>query len=143
MNIFTIHGRLARDPELTRDATDPKRDRCKFTVAVDRRYGDESDFFDCVIFGKRAGVIDKFFRKGSEIAASGELQTRIYDDKNGVRRKAYTLSVDSFDFCGSKGDNTASEPTGTQTQPAPAQTEAAPAEAVPEGFEQIEEDIPF
>lgn len=138
MNIHTIHGRLARDPELTRD-NDPKYDRCKFTVAVDRRYGDETDFFDCTIFGKRAAVIDKFFRKGSEIAVTGEGQIRTYEDRNGVKRKSYSIVVGEFDFCGSKGDNTSSEPTSSE----PPQTEAAPDEQVPDGFTQVEEDIPF
>ena len=64
MNIKIIHGRLVRAPELTRDDTDDKKNRCKFTVATDRRYGDEADFHDCIIFGKRAEVIDKYFDKG-------------------------------------------------------------------------------
>lgn len=100
MNIHLIHGRLVRDPEFTKGNED-KNSRCNFTVAVDRRYGDETDFFDCVIFGKRAEVIHKFFHKGSEILASGEGQIRSYDDKSGVRRKAYSITVSDFDFCGS------------------------------------------
>ena len=104
MNRHNIHGRLARDPELTQGA-DQNKDRTNFTVAVDRRYGDETDFFDCVIFGKRAGVIDKYFSKGSEIVLSGEGQIRKYKGKDGVDRKAYSIVVDDFDFCGSKKDS--------------------------------------
>lgn len=104
MNRHNIHGRLVRDPELTQGA-DQNKDRTNFTVAVDRRYGDETDFFDCVIFGKRAGVIDKYFSKGSEIVLSGEGQIRKYKGKDGVDRKAYSIVVDDFDFCGSKKDS--------------------------------------
>ena len=124
MNIHMIHGRLVRDPELTKGNED-KNSRCKFTVAVDRRYGDETDFFDCVAFGKRAEVIDKYFSKGSEIIVSGEGQIRSYDDKNGVRRKAYSILVADFNFCGSRNDSN-----GSNTAPAPAETK-------------LEEDIPF
>ena len=127
MNKHTIHGRLVRDPEITSGA-EPKNDRCKFTVAVDRRFGDETDFFDCVMFGKRASVIDKYFRKGSEIILEGEGQLRAYDDKNGVRRKAYSIVVSEFDFCGSKADGQASAPTQEEPQPT---------------FKEINEDIPF
>ena len=126
MNIHMIHGRLARDPELTR-GDEPNKSRCKFTVATDRRYGDESDFFDCVIFGKRAEVIEKFFHKGSEILVSGEGQLRSYEDKNGVKRKSYSIIVADFDFCGSKSDGSS----------APKQTEPQPS------FEEIDEEIPF
>lgn len=128
MNIHMIHGRLARDPEMTR-GDEPTKNRCKFTVATDRRYGDESDFFDCVIFGKRADVIEKYFHKGSEILLSGEGQLRSYEDKNGVKRKSYSIIVADFDFCGSKSDGSSA--------PAPKQTEPQPS------FEEIEEDIPF
>ena len=102
MNIHFIHGRLVRDPELTPRANSESSDRCNFTVATDRKYGDEADFYDCVMFGKRAGVIDKYFSKGSEIVVVGEGQIRSYTDKNGNKRKAYSVVVADFDFCGSK-----------------------------------------
>ena len=127
MNIQMIHGRFTRDPELKK-GSEASKDRCNFTVAVDRRYGDETDFFDCVVFGKRAEVISKYFRKGSEIVLSGEGQIRSYDDKNGVRRKAYSILVSDFDFCGSKADGTNTAPKQAEPQP---------------DFEEINEDIPF
>jgi len=104
MNSHFIHGRLARNPEFTQ-GSETTKDRCNFTVATDRRYGDEADFFDCVIFGKRAGVVDKYFKKGSEIVLIGEGQIRSYEDKNGVKRRSYSVVVQDFDFCGSKREN--------------------------------------
>ena len=102
MNIHFIHGRLVRTPELTPRANSDGSDRCNFTVAVDARFGDETYFYDCVIFGKRAGVVAKYFDKGSEIVLFGEGQQRSYTDKNGVKRKSYSVVVSDFDFCGSK-----------------------------------------
>jgi len=125
MNIHMIHGRLVRDPEFTA-GSEPTKDRAKFTVATDRRYGDESDFFDCTIFGKRAQVIDKYFHKGSEIVLSGEGQIRSYEDKNGVKRKAYSIIISDFDFCGSKSDGSGTKPDGPEPK-----------------FEEIDEDVPF
>lgn len=125
MNIHMIHGRLARDPELTKGNED-KNSRCKFTVATDRRYGDEADFYDCVVFGKRAEVIDKYFSKGSEIVLFGEGQQRSYTAKDGTKRKSYSIIVADFDFCGSRNGGNESN------------TEAAPTEP-----EKLDEDIPF
>ena len=102
MNIHFIHGRLVKDPELTPRANSESSDRCNFTVATDRRYGDEADFYDCVVFGKRAGVIEKYFSKGSEIVLFGEGQQRSYTAKDGTKRKSYSVVVSDFDFCGSK-----------------------------------------
>lgn len=105
MNKHIIHGRLTRDPELTPRKNSDSKDRVNFTVAVDRRYGDETDFFDCVLFGGGAAVIDKYFRKGSEIVVVGEGQICKYTGKDGIDRKAYSIVVSDFDFCGSKNDS--------------------------------------
>jgi len=136
MNIHLIHGRLTRDPEFTR-GQEEKSDRAKFTVAVDRRYGDETDFIDCTVFGKRAGVIEKYFHKGSEIIVSGEGQVRSYEDRNGVKRKSYSVIVADFDFCGSRSDGNGANTMQTSTTPA-----TVPADPEP-SFEEIDEDIPF
>ena len=138
MNDHKIHGRFARDPELTRGQTDTK-DRCNFTVAVDRRYGDETDFFDCVIFGKRAGVIDKYFSKGSEIILSGEGQIRFYEDKQGVKRRAYSIVVSDFDFCGTKKGSS----NNMSDADVAALEQAASDLLIPDSFEDAEGDIPF
>lgn len=123
MNIQFIHGRFTRDPEFT-NGDSPEKDRCKFTVASDRRFGEKANFLNCVIFGKRAAVIDKFFHKGSEIVLIAEEQTESYMDKNGNKRTSYSNVVIDFDFCGSKSD-------------APKQEEPEPK------FEEIDEEIPF
>ena len=104
MNNHTIHGRLVRDPELTPRKNSDSSDRVNFTVAVDRRFGDETDFIDCVAFGKTAELIDKWMQKGREIIVWGEGHINSYTDRNGVKRKSYSIFVDGFDFCGSKSD---------------------------------------
>lgn len=105
MNNHTIHGRLVRDPELTPRPNSDSSDRVNFTIAVDRRFGDESDFFDCVAFGKRAEVIHKYFKKGQEIIVWGEGQIHAYEGKDGVKRRSYSIFTEGFDFCGSKNDS--------------------------------------
>ena len=124
MNNHTIHGRLVRDPEYTPRRNSDSSDRVNFTVAVDRRYGDETDFFDCVAFGKTAELIDKWMQKGREIIVWGEGHIHSYEDKNGVKRKSYSIFVDGFDFCGSKNDS---------------KTSTAPSDS----FEEAERDMPF
>ena len=135
MNIKFIHGRLTRDPELTR-GSDQSHDRVNFTVATDRRFGDETDFHDCVMFGKRAAVIDKYFSKGSEIVLFGEDQQRNYTDRNGVKRTSWSIMVAEFEFCGSK--KTVSEDTAKAIE-----SIAREALNVPDSMEQAESDIPF
>ena len=134
MNNHIIHGRLVRDPELTPRRNSEGSDRVNFTVAVDRRFGDESDFFDCVAFGKRAETIDKYFKKGQEIITWGEGHINSYEDRNGVKRKSYSIFVEGFDFCGSRKDN---------GQAAAQIAQDAAALLMPDTMEAQEEDIPF
>lgn len=106
MNSCIIHGRLVRDPEMKGYTTSRGDDGSltKFTVAVDRRFGEETDFFDCVCYGKLAEVIHKHFSKGREIVVSGEMQCHKYEAKDGTNRYPWSLVVSTFDFCGKKDD---------------------------------------
>lgn len=136
MNLILIHGRLAREPEFTAGA-EPSKDRTNFTVASNRRFGDEADFLDCVIFGKRAGVISKFFHTGSEIVFYGELQTNVHPDKQGNKRKYYSVVAMDFEFCGSKKSEQGSN------KPEYSEEKTREALEASDSLEQAEEDIPF
>ena len=78
MNSICIHGRLTRNPELKsyRNSKGADNSLCRFSVAVNRNYGDDADFFNCTVFGKRAEVIDKYFSKGSEIIIRGRINIK-------------------------------------------------------------------
>lgn len=126
MNNINIYGRLARDPEV-KDYTTQKGDSgkiCNFTVAVNRNFGEEADFFNCRIFGKRAEVIEKYFSKGSRIVIAGEMQCQVYE-KNGEKKYPWVLLVRDFNFVDSKNDG--------------AMQNSKPADS----FEQIDEEVPF
>ena len=130
MNSIIIHGRLVRTPEAGEFTTKngDKRANCKFTVAVDRRYGEETDFFNCVCFGRLSEVIAKFSDKGSEIVVSGEMQCNPYEAKDGSKRYPWSLIVNSMDFCGSKKDK-----------------DGSVNDDVPDGFKAVDDDddVPF
>ena len=109
LNRHEIMGRLVRDPELTRGA-DETKDRINFTVAVDDDYGDGTEFIDCVLFGKRAGAVEKWKKKGDGIYVAGPGRIHSYEGKDGVKRKSYSITVRDMDLFppGSK-DNGKSE----------------------------------
>lgn len=115
LNYITIHGYLGRDPELTeQDGANGPYKKVTFSVGVSRDYGDGTDWFYCVMYGKRAEVIDKYFSKGSAIIVSGRMES--YKPKNEPDRTAWLLKAETFDFCDKKnggtdqGETIASEP---------------------------------
>ena len=106
MNHVTLHGRIARDPEIK--TTQSGTQFARLSIAVDRitKAGEErkADFIPCLAWGKTAEFIGKYFQKGQEILAEGRIQTGSYE-RDG--RKVYTTDVviDRVEFCGSKGGN--------------------------------------
>jgi single-strand DNA-binding protein len=117
LNHITIMGRLTRDPEMRRTGSGTAV--VNFTVAVDRDFADkqsgqkETDFIDCVAWRHTGEFVSKYFRKGSQIALSGRLQSRKWTDKDGGKRTAWEVVADNCYFAGSKnGDTQASAPQG-------------------------------
>ena len=106
MNRIIIKGRLVRDPEMKTSASGVEI--CKFTVAVDRRMQKDkekvTDFFDCTAFGNTGAAISKYITKGREILVEGRMESS-KTEKDGVKRTWWGVTVDSFEFCGSKGDS--------------------------------------
>lgn len=107
-NYIQRHGRLTRDPEERKYNTKDGNEgvMASFGVAVSNSYGakTETSFYDCNVFGKRAEAILKYFRKGSEIVVRGEFEQYEYE-KDGQKRRKWSLTVGDFDFCGSRSDN--------------------------------------
>lgn len=107
MNRVTIMGRLTANPELK--TTQSGISVTSFTVAVNRKFKDASgnftaDFIDCVAWRQTAEFITRFFSKGNMIALEGTLQTRMWEDKNGSKRKTTEVVVDGAYFTGSKNE---------------------------------------
>ena len=100
LNQVTIQGRMAKDAE-DRMMNNGKV-MTTFSVAVQRNYKIdgkyEADFIDCVAFDKIAEHIGKYFHKGDMILLTGELQTKLYEDKNGKKHKAVAVRVNSTYF---------------------------------------------
>ena len=112
MNKVFLVGRLTRDPELRYTSSNLASMRC--AIAVDRAYqreGEErgADFINIVAFGNRAETIQKFFKKGNQIAIDGHINTGSYDDADG--KKVYTTDViiDNFQFIDPKGTRPVSD----------------------------------
>ena len=105
MNKIIIKGRLTRDPEMKTGASGIEF--CKFTVAVDRKISKEkmkekqADFFDCTAFGKTGAAISAYMTKGREILVEGRMESST-SEKDGQKRTFWGVTVDTFEFCGSR-----------------------------------------
>lgn len=126
-------GRLTRDPEVRYTQGDNPMCIANFTVAVDRtfkskREGDPTaDFIPCVVFGKLAEHVQKYYCKGLKTALTGRIQTRNYTNRDGVKVYVTEVVVEHLEFAESKNAS------GSQNNSTPQQGYAQPAQG---GYQQ-------
>lgn len=100
MNIVILEGRLTRDPELRANGS---VQLVKYTIAVDREYkkaGEEkqTDYFNCVSFGKTSDFIDAKMFKGDLIQVQGRVEIQKWNDKDGKARESVSIVGDKVRF---------------------------------------------
>lgn len=98
MNRAIIIGNLVRDLELR--FTNTGKEVANFTVAVSRNYGEkkETDFINCIAWGKTAENMAKYLSKGSKVAVEGRIQVSSYDNKEGQKVYKTEIVADSVEF---------------------------------------------
>ena len=101
MNKVILIGRLTKDPELN-FAAGSGTAVTRFSLAVTRPFKkDETDFINCVAFGKTGETIAQYLTKGRQLAVTGSIRTGSYDAKDGTKRYTTDVVVESFEFIGS------------------------------------------
>ena len=141
-NKVILMGNLTADPELRQ--TPSGVSVCRFTIAVQRLYGEKkTDFFEVVAWRVTAEFVSRYFCKGQAILVCGNLQNNEWTDKNGSKRIRTEVIADDVTFADSRQRNEAPEPV---TPTFGAVYAAANADQVQQNtFEVVEEDsdLPF
>ncbi len=96
INTCTLVGRITKD--LSLNATQSGNKYCQFTLAVNRRGTDDTDFINCVAWNKSAENLCQYMSKGSLIGIVGRIQTRSYENKQGQRIYITEVVADSVTF---------------------------------------------
>lgn len=106
MNVVTLIGRITKDLELKKAGSTNK---CDFAIAVDRRFAKEgqqdTDFINCVCWGKTAENLVNYQGKGSLIAVNGELNIDQYQNAEGENRTFTKVNVSNIEYLERKSDN--------------------------------------
>lgn len=105
MNNVTLMGRLTRDPEL--QYSNNGTAFSKFSIAVPRDFKrEETDFINCLAFGKTAETIAEYLKKGRRMAIVGRIQTGSYQNSNGDTVYTTEVVADKFEFIDSARSET-------------------------------------
>ena len=147
INRVVLVGRITRDPETQQ--TNTGIPYVRFTIAVNRPFKDQNgerpaDFINCVAWRNQAEFLQKFVKKGNQLAVEGRIQTNSYTDANGNNRQAFDILVESVSNLepASKNDGYQPQPPfGNGFQPASQSYGHQEPEQVE--FEVSEDDLPF
>lgn len=147
LNKVMIIGNVTRDPELR--TTPGGQNVSSFAVATNLVWKDASgnkqekaEFHNVVAWRRLADITSQYLKKGSKVYIEGRLQTRSWDDPNGVKRYRTEIIADNMIMLDRAG-NAMSD--GASNYSAP-RTPKATSEAAPKAPEEEEiniEDIPF
>lgn len=107
-NLVVLMGNLTRDPKLS--YTPNQTAVVEFGLAVNRKWtkqdgsaAEEVCFVECQMFGKRAEVVNKYFKKGDPIHVQGRLKFEQWE-KDDHTHSRIRVVVESFEFIGVKRD---------------------------------------
>ncbi|MGD9141259.1 MAG: single-stranded DNA-binding protein [bacterium] len=103
VNKVIMTGRLTRDPELRRTASD--RAVTQMGIASSRRYKardgewkEMTAFVNVVAWGRQAETCAEFLRKGSAVFVEGRLSSRSWETQDGQKRSTIEVQADRIQF---------------------------------------------
>lgn len=112
MNLCVLQGRLTSDPRKD------KNNAVYFTLAVDRSYKTKdnkkiTDFIECQCWNANAKFASNYFKKGTGINLTGELNTyATYDENKKQNGTKYIVKVITLEF--PKGNKASSDVTNAK-----------------------------
>lgn len=104
VNVFTFTGRIVRDAEL--HIKENGVALCDFSVAnnYDKKIGEkwtkEVNFFDLVLFGKKAQSLHSFLKQGVLVAVDAEIRQSHWEQE-GKKRVSNEIIVNNIHFLSS------------------------------------------
>jgi single-strand DNA-binding protein len=109
LNKVMIIGNLGRDPEMR--YTPNGHPVTTFSVATSRSWNtangerhSETEWFNVVIWGNQAETCKQYLTKGQQVYIEGRLQTRHWEDKEGVKHSTVEIVASEMIMLGDRRD---------------------------------------
>ncbi len=110
LNKVQIIGHLGKDPEMR--YTPSGKPVTTFSVAVSRSWNSadgerhsETEWFNVVAWGNLAEICKQYLVKGQQVYIEGRLQTRRWDDKEGVKHTSVEIVASEMMMLGDRRDS--------------------------------------
>jgi single-strand DNA-binding protein len=110
LNKVQIIGHLGKDPEMR--YTPSGKPVTTFSVAVSRSWNSadgerhsETEWFNVVAWGNLAEICKQYLVKGQQVYIEGRLQTRRWDDKEGLKHTSAEIVANEMMMLGDRRDS--------------------------------------
>jgi single-strand DNA-binding protein len=131
INKAILIGRLGKDPEVR--YTQDGMMVTSFNLATDEQWKDKNgervqrtEWHRIVTFGKLAEICGNYLVKGKLIFIEGRIQTRAWEDKEGVKRYTTEIVANDMKMLDSKGQGRTDDTAAPSMQPDADQPEDVP-----------------
>ena len=106
-NNVRLIGNLGMNPDV-KELNGGKK-LAKFSIATSETYKGEdgekvteTQWHNLIAWGKQAEIVEKYLKKGNEVAIDGKISSRNYTDKDGVKRYVTEILVNDLLMIGGK-----------------------------------------
>ena len=106
-NNVRLIGNLGMNPDV-KELNGGKK-LAKFSIATSETYKGEdgekvteTQWHNLIAWGKQAEIVEKYLKKGNEVAIDGKISSRNYTDKDGVKRYVTEIIVNDLLMIGGK-----------------------------------------
>lgn len=106
-NSVRLIGRLGQNPDVKKLNSGKAMAKCSIATSEVYRNDagekvEETQWHNVIAWGKQAELIEKYLKKGNEIAIEGKLSSRSYTDKEGIKRYTTEIVVNELLMLGGK-----------------------------------------
>ena len=88
-----------------------------YTLQNGTQVPERTEWHNIVVWRKQAEFVEKYVHKGDKLYVEGKIQSRSYDDKQGVRRYVVEIMTETVDLLTSR-QTSAQQPTAATSEPA-------------------------
>ncbi|MDF1583433.1 MAG: single-stranded DNA-binding protein [Methyloprofundus sp.] len=164
LNKVTLIGNLGADPDVRYMPTGGAVTNISLATTFrwkDKQSGERkenTEWHRVVFYNRLAEVVGEYLRKGSQVYVEGRLQTRKWQDKEGIDRYTTEIVASEMQMLGSRtggtaplGNSTTQQTSVQNSSPASSQNNSAstsqsrsmPEAPPPAAYEDFDDDIPF
>lgn len=89
-----------------------------YTLQNGTQVPERTEWHNIVVWRKQAEFVEKYVHKGDKLYVEGKIQSRSYDDKQGVRRYVVEIMTETVDLLTSRQTSVQQQPTAATSEPA-------------------------